>query len=344
MSIDYYPQETKYFEAIRPEIEGAINDHISRTNRKTISLDPYQLTPLEAYVDLKQRYDEHLTHWAGFGLDIAQVIRNTSILHTATEENLPWYTASLFSGFDEGIVWVRRWTTEEKSHGELMLRDIEARGILNMSLEWLPVREANMNAGTAVSTNSIPDIAAYAAPQELLTRVAHFNAARYVDEPHAKNLRLIGSDEGRHYKFYLTMMKALGQEFPDIALAAMRHHHDNGAFEMPGQKGILNYTQMAREIAVSGVFDAIMVLKAQKQTIDEAGLLTITPKTDQGKKNQEWAFSVSSEENKAWQRSQKLTQLLRERAVKNLVDGPLKPLILGYNVIIENNKLLPIAA
>ena len=140
------------------------------------------------------------------------------------------------------------------------------------------------------------------------------------------------------------MLKALGQEFPDVTLAAMRRHHDNGAFEMPGQKGILNYAKMAKNIAISGVFDAVMVLRAQKQTIDEAGLLNVRPITDQGKEDLEWASKVSSEEHDAWQRGKRLTQLLRERAAKARVDGPLRPLILGHNVDIVNSKLVPLTA
>ena len=226
-----------------------------------------------------------------------------------------------------------------------MVRDIEARGILDMSTEWLPVRERNMIAGIHPTMDTPADGFAYTAVQELLTKFAHFDTSRLMDAPGRSNLLKIGGDEGRHYNVYGSGLKALAAIFPDIALAGMRRQHEGGAFAMPGQKGIPNYIRLARTIALAGVFDTITVLEAQKQTILETKLLEAEPVTDQGKLDQEWAHGITSEEDPVWENQRAGMIELRERAGRRIKPGRLRPFIIGVTVELDaNNNYVPIAA
>ena len=326
------------FDSIESEVEAAFERHISKVNRDTISLDPYKLVPLSDYGILKENYESHVNKWANEGIDIKPIIKATLIIDTATEENLPWYTAHIEAGFEAWHEWNGRWTAEERSHGEIMVRDIEARGILDMSQEWLPIREMNLAIGIHPEVTTPADGIAYVATQELLTREAHFHSSRIMDDRGAKTLRAIGTDEGRHYQFYVSTLKALANVNPDIALAGMRRQHEGGAFAMPGKKGIKNYDILANTIALSGIFDAITILEGQKQTIDEAGLLDVTPNTDQGKKDREWAYSISSRENILWTRKAKLMEITRERSMKHIEKDKLLPFILNHTVELSNNS------
>ena len=283
-------------------------------------------------------HQENVSQWASHNIDIEPIVKATLLVDAATEENLPWYTARIDRGFESWQEWNGRWTAEEKSHGEIMVRDIEARGILNMSTEWLPVREQNMATGIHPLITSLADGVAYVATQELLTKLAHFQSSRIMDARGAKTLRAIGADEGRHYQFYMSALKALSLIDPDAALSAMRRQHQGDNFAMPGQKGIPDYEKYARIIALSGIFDSLTILEAQKQTIDEAGLIKTAPTTDQGKSDQEWAYGIASREDPIWARKERLMTILRERAAKQADPGALRPFILGYSVeLVANN-------
>ena len=330
------------FEAIQPEVDEAFQKHISKVGRSTISLDPYTMVPLENYEALRSEYEDHVARWAERGLDIRPLVKATLLVDAATEENLPWYTAQIEAGFESWHEWNGRWTAEERSHGEIMVRDIEARGIMNMSTEWLPVREHNLATGIHPKIISPADGIAYVATQELLTKVAHFQSARLMDISGSRTLRALGGDEGRHYQFYVSALRALARISPDTVLVAMRRQHEDDNFAMPGQKGIIGYTGLARTIALSGVFDALTILEGQKQTIDEAGLIEVDPVTDQGKSAQEWAYAVSSREDPSWARKQKLMEKIRQRAAQQIGPVALRPFILGYSVKFENNSFAPI--
>ncbi len=330
------------FEAIREPFEAALNLHILRSQRKTISLDPYAMVPLETYAELAVGYAEHVERWLELGVDIKPIVKSVLLVDTATEANLPWYTAHIEEGFEPWHEWNARWTAEERSHEEVMLRDIEARGIFNMSTEWLPVREQNMAAGIHPEVTTPADGIAYVATQELLTKIAHFHSSRIMDEKGARNLRAVGSDEGRHYKFYVDMLKALGEAYPDFALIGMRRQHEGDSFAMPGQKGIRGYNIHAKNIALSGIFDSITVLEAQKQTIDDAGLLRLKPITADGMQAQEWASGLSEKTDLIWDRKSRLMDRIRERSANRANRIGPRPFILGHTVELVNNLFVPI--
>ncbi len=331
------------FAEVEQQFEAAFDRHVTKTKRDTISLDPYSMVPLEDYPELRENYRTHVASWAQRGIDIQPITKSVLLIDTATEANLPWYTTHIEEGFRPWHDWNARWTAEERSHEEIMLRDIEARGILDMSAEWLPTREKNMVAGIHPEVTTPADGIAYVATQELLTKMAHFHSARLMDAKGASSLRAVGADEGRHYNFYVSMLRALGQVNPDFALGGMRRQHEGNAFAMPGQKGIPNYKKHAATIALSGVFDSLTVLEAQKQTIDDAGLLELEPVTDEGKQAQEWASGVSEKTDKTWERKAKLMDIMRERAAGAVRDGELRPFILGRTVELQGRNYVAMA-
>ncbi len=306
-------------------------------------MDPYEEVPLSEYPNLRDEYEEFVAKWAEYGIDVKEVMKASLLVGAATEENLPWYSAHIESAFP-WREWNRRWTTEEKSHGEIMARAIEARGVVDMSKEWLPIREQNMVAGIHLAVVSIADSLAYVSTQELLTQIAHFHSARVMDESGAKNLRAIGGDEGRHYRFYISILRELTSIDPDIALAGMRRQHEGDSFAMPGQKGITGYNNFARTIALSGIFDALTVLEAQRQTIIDAGLLDSEPVSDQGKKDQEWAVGIVSKNDPIWLSKAHLLELIRDRAHRQKSTNGLSQFILGRTVRIVGSKYVPISS
>lgn len=326
------------FEAIKGPFEEAYEKHVSKPGRDTISLDPYSAVPLEDYPKLYEDYLDHLWIWRERGIDIEPIIKAVLLVDTATEANLPHYTSHIEAGFAPWHEWNLRWTAEERSHEEIMLRLIESRGILDMSKEWLPVREQNMAAGIHLEVSSPADGIAYVAVQELLTKLAHFHSASILDPKAAKNMYAVGGDEGRHYKFYVSMLKALGEIYPDLALLGMQRQHEGDAFAMPGQKGIPGYNIHAKTIALGGIFDAITVLEAQKQTIEDAGLLNNVPVSDEGKEAQLWAAGIAEGTDPAWGRKRRLMEILRERSSKQIVGSDLRPFILEHTVTISDGK------
>lgn len=326
------------FEAIKPDFEAAYDDHHTKVQREGIALNPYEMVPLDDYEGIRAEYEQHLQRWAERGIDLRPVIEAVLIVDTATEDNLPWYTAQISDGFPEWQDWNGRWTAEERSHGEIMQRDMEARGF-DMDGQWQHTREQNLRSGIHVKIASPADGVSYVAVQELLTRDAHMRSARLMDDAGRHNLLQIGADEGRHYQFYRRMLSGMATHFPDYTLAAFRRQHEASAFAMPGQKGIPGFARMAKLIGASGVFDAETVIAAQARTIKEAGLLDAEPRTNEGKLDQEWAAETTDESSEQWQKRRRAMEILRTRQMRQADEaGELRPFILGETVELDGNK------
>ncbi len=162
-----------------------------------------------------------------------------------------------------------------------------------------------------------------------------------MDNSARKTLRDIGSDEGRHYQFYVSALGAFALVNPDAALTAMRCQHEADNFSMPGKQGIKRFSRLASTIAAGGVFDSITVLKAQKQTIDESGMLLTTPVTDEGKAALEWAQGISEKSDRIWEDNQLKLDEFRSKQAKKIEPGLLRPLILGHTVEIIDKQFVP---
>jgi acyl-[acyl-carrier-protein] desaturase len=94
---------------------------------------------------------------------------------------------------------------------------------------------------------------AYAAFQELATRISHRNTGRYSDDPVADKIMVrVAADENLHMMFYRDIVAAALQLDPSAAVEAI-----TGVvigFDMPGV-GIQGFTRKALQMAQAGIYD-----------------------------------------------------------------------------------------
>jgi acyl-[acyl-carrier-protein] desaturase len=94
---------------------------------------------------------------------------------------------------------------------------------------------------------------AYAAFQELATRISHRNTGRYSDDPVADKVMVrVAADENLHMMFYRDVVAAALQVDPSAAVEAITG--EVIGFDMPGV-GIQGFTRKALQIARAGIYD-----------------------------------------------------------------------------------------
>ena len=94
---------------------------------------------------------------------------------------------------------------------------------------------------------------AYAAFQELATRISHRNTGRYSDDPVADKIMLrVAADENLHMMFYRDIVAAALQVDPSAAVQAITD--EVIGFDMPGV-GIQGFTGKALQMAQAGIYD-----------------------------------------------------------------------------------------
>jgi hypothetical protein len=94
---------------------------------------------------------------------------------------------------------------------------------------------------------------AYAAFQELATRISHRNTGRYSHDPVADKIMVrVAADENLHMMFYRDIMAAALQVDPSAAVEAITEEVID--FDMPGV-GIEGFTRKALQMAQAGIYD-----------------------------------------------------------------------------------------
>ena len=94
---------------------------------------------------------------------------------------------------------------------------------------------------------------AYAAFQELATRISHRNTGRYSDDPVADKIMVrVAADENLHMMFYRDIVAAALQVDPSAAVEAITE--EVLGFDMPGI-GIEGFTRKALQMAQAGIYD-----------------------------------------------------------------------------------------
>jgi hypothetical protein len=94
---------------------------------------------------------------------------------------------------------------------------------------------------------------AYAAFQELATRISHRNTGRYSDDRVADRIMLrVAADENLHMMFYRDIVAAALQADPSPAVQAITE--EVIGFDMPGV-GIQGFTCKALQVAQAGIYD-----------------------------------------------------------------------------------------
>ena len=121
---------------------------------------------------------------------VAQAAFEVNLL---TEDNLPSYHHQLLASFGhDGAwnTWSHRWTAEEGRHA-VVLRDylLVTRNIDPVALER--GRMATLQQGWMPDKSAL-GLLAYAAFQELATRISHRNTGRYSDDPVADKIIAAG--------------------------------------------------------------------------------------------------------------------------------------------------------
>ncbi|QEU90697.1 acyl-ACP desaturase [Streptomyces kanamyceticus] len=193
--------------------------------------------------------------WEPTEATLPEVARTSLVVNLLTEDNLPGYHFAVAEFGKDGAwgTWVNRWTAEEARHGTA-LRDylLVTRAVDPRALER--ARMAHMEGGYDRPDNfSAVHAIAYAAFQELATRISHRNTGLVSTDPVCDALLArIAADENLHMVFYRNLVEAAFELSPDTAMEVVRDVVIG--FEMPGST-IKDFGRKSAEIALAGIYD-----------------------------------------------------------------------------------------
>jgi acyl-[acyl-carrier-protein] desaturase len=182
-------------------------------------------------------------------------VASALFVNVLTEDNLPYYFASLDGLFGRDGAWgywTRRWTAEEGRHS-IVLRDylIMSGHIDPVTLER--ARMAQVTGGVSPQPTSIADAFAYLALQELATRIAHHNTGKALPDGEGYGvMKRVAADENLHYLFYRDLVSAALEIDPSGMVEAIKRQVIG--FEMPGT-GITGFAEHSKAIARAGIYD-----------------------------------------------------------------------------------------
>jgi acyl-[acyl-carrier-protein] desaturase len=186
---------------------------------------------------------------------LPQGVASALFVNVLTEDNLPYYFASIDNLFGRDGAWgywTRRWTAEEGRHS-IVLRDY-----LIMSGHIDPVtlergRMTQVTGGVSPQPTSIADAFVYLALQELATRIAHYNTGKALPDGEGYAvMKRVAADENLHYLFYRDLVSAALDIDPSGMMEAIKRQVLG--FEMPGT-GIPGFVEHAKAVARAGIYD-----------------------------------------------------------------------------------------
>ena len=234
--------------------------------------------------------------WDESQCTISPAARTSLVLNLLTEDNLPYYHASIEKHVpkDSALAeWNFLWTAEEGQHA------IALRSYLLTSRNCDPVeleddRLATMTTGYEPHFENPTELFAYTAAQELATRVSHRNAGKITDDPVAFDLmRLIAADENHHFIFYKGVMAEMLRQSPSLALEGIYNVILN--FQMPGTV-IPNFLRRSFEIAKAGVYNMrVHHDKVVMPLIQQWGIADLTDLTPRAQELQEKVLALPAE-------------------------------------------------
>ena len=201
--------------------------------------------------------------WDPNEFPMPDALRSALFVNLLTEDNLPYYFATIDRMFGrDGVwrTWSHRWTAEENRHA-IAIRDYltVTRAIDPIILE--DARMAQMSGGQVPEPDSAADGVVYVAMQELATRIAHRNTGKMLrdaatDHPAAaagyEVLSRVAADENFHYLFYRDLATAALTVDPSKVVIAIERQVRE--FEMPGT-GIIGFADHAAAIAAAGIYN-----------------------------------------------------------------------------------------
>ncbi|MFF3111581.1 acyl-ACP desaturase [Kitasatospora sp. NPDC057904] len=210
---------------------------------------------------------------------IGPAVRSALVVNLLTEDNLPgyhWIIGDRTTRDGAWGAWLHQWTAEEDRHAAALRAYLHAtRAVDPVALER--ARMAHLRTGTLPEPEGALGLIAYAAVQELATRVSHRNTGRLSGDPVCDRLLArIAQDENLHMVFYRELLRAAAELDADRVLVTL--DETIRGFAMPGQ-GMPGFGRMAAEIAVAGVYDPrvhhdevlVPLLRALK-VLDRGGL------------------------------------------------------------------------
>ena len=221
-------------------------------------LTPVAETLLERHVASAREWFPHeLVPWSAWAeppVELDDAVRRAVLVNLLTEDNLPYYFASIDDLFGSDGVWgewSRRWTAEEGRHS-IVIRDWAT---VTHVLDPVALERARMQQVMAGFEHPIDGPAegfVYVALQELATRISHRNTGKLLDRDGYEVMAKVAADENRHYLFYRDIVSAA----LDIDPSGMMHAIERQVrdFQMPGT-GIEGFTTHAHVIARAGIYD-----------------------------------------------------------------------------------------
>lgn len=192
--------------------------------------------------------------WDAREFPLPAPVRDALFVNLLTEDNLPYYFATIDRMFGGGPwgVWARRWTAEEHRHS-IVIRDYLTVTRALDPIELERGRMGQVSGGVVPEPPTAADGLVYVTLQELATRVSHRNTGKLLGDPAGYEVMArVAADENLHYLFYRDVSTAALQLDPSgMMLAIDRQARD---FEMPGT-GITGFASRAASIARAGIYD-----------------------------------------------------------------------------------------
>lgn len=250
-------RDAELFEELRDPTERLMDRHM----REAHEWVPYELKP-HYYLDPKE--ERHYQPWdAEIDGFLPVHIRSALIVNTLTEDNLPEYFHLIATHGARGddkhpfMEWSKQWKTEEARHGHAMDGWVDlTRAVDPVSLQ--KDRDSFLRNGETPQPETVTELLAYTAMQELATLVSHTRTGTELGNEHngryhgaRKMLQVIGRDEGRHHRFYADLAKEAMKKDPSTMMIALGRQMLS--FEMPGV-GIPEFRRHAMHIAKSGIY------------------------------------------------------------------------------------------
>ena len=234
---------------VPPDFEPVVAELLHRHLESSNEWFPHEFVPWSRGRDFDRG-----EAWDPTAATVSDAARAALFVNLLTEDNLPYYYASLIAAAGDGpwAEWTRRWTAEEGRHA-IVIRDylIVTRSIDPVELER--GRMQQVSTGEAPRFDSVANALVYATLQELATRISHRNTGELLDDPVGRAvMRRVAADENLHHLFYRDLTAAALEVYPSEMVIAMEQVVRE--FSMPGT-GIANFTRHARTIADAGVYD-----------------------------------------------------------------------------------------
>ena len=230
---------------LEPVVEHLLERHLATAKEWF----PHEFVPYSRGRDFVEGEE-----WDPNEVTITEAARAALVVNLLTEDNLPYYFATLMSARPDGAwaEWTRRWTAEEGRHA-IVIRDYltVTRSVDPVALER--GRMQQVSTGEAPGFDAVADALVYTTLQELATRISHRNTGQLLDDPAGRAVMIrVATDENLHHLFYRDLATEAVSRHPSEMVLAM--DRVVRGFAMPGT-GIANFSRYARLIADVGVYD-----------------------------------------------------------------------------------------